>query len=153
MITYYKRLSQKMTYAAFALLISIGFISFTLSGCAGVRQGQADKGVDTGREYKLAEVDEPPRILRAVNPLYPYEAAKEKVEGRVVVQFVVTKEGTVAEPIVIESDPPGVFDKSALDAVYQYIFKPGIKDGQPVDCIVKLPMGYELGPEQETSNP
>jgi TonB family protein len=153
MITYYKRLSPKMTYAVFALLISIGFISFALSGCAEVRQGPPEKVVDTGGEYKLGEVDEPPRVLRAVNPLYPADAAKERVEGRVVVQFVVTKEGTVAEPIVIESVPEGVFDEAAIASAEQYIFTPAVHNGQPVDCIVRLPTIFELGPEQESSNP
>jgi TonB family protein len=148
MITYYKRFSPKMTYAAFALLISIGFISYTLSGCAGIKQAQTEKGV-----YKLGELDTKPNALSAVMPKYPFEAAQQGIHGKVIVQFVLTREGIPKEPIVVESSPEGVFDEAALEAVKQYKFSPGTIGGEAADCIVKMPIVFELGPEQETSNP
>jgi protein TonB len=101
----------------------------------------------------LSEIDTPPTIVQAYPPFYPAEAAKEGVKGKVVLRFVVTKEGIAREASVVESDPAGVFDKSALDAIYRYTFTPGTRDGQAVDVMVHVPIIYELGPEQETSNP
>ena len=40
-----------------------------------------------------------------VAPFYPVEAQKQRVEGYVLVEFVVTERGSVAEPFVVESDP------------------------------------------------
>ena len=151
MITYYKRFSRKMTYAAFALLISIGFISYTLSGCAGVKQAQTEKGV-----YVLDELGTKPNVLHAVMPRYPFEAAQQGIKGKVLVQFVVTKEGIAKEPIVVESSPEGIFDEAALEAVKKYEFNPGTIGGEAVDCIVKMPIVFELAPgleQEETSNP
>jgi protein TonB len=97
--------------------------------------------------FKLGEVDQPPRLLRPVPPRYPYEARRNGIEGRVVIRFVVNAEGDVLEPEVAEVEPPdiaGVFDEAALQAVARYKFKAAIKDGEPVDCIVKLPIVFEL---------
>jgi len=149
MITYYKILSRKMTFMAFALLISIGFISFTLSCLSGVKQPQTEK-----REYTLDELGTKPNVLHAVMPRYPFEAAQQGIKGKVLVQFIVTKEGIAKEPVVVESSPEGVFDEAALEAVKQYKFNPGTIGGEVVNCIVKMPIIFELGPEQEeTSNP
>jgi bla regulator protein BlaR1 len=151
MITYYKRFSPKMRYAAFALLISIGFICFGLSGCAGVKQVQTEKGA-----YKLGELDTKPSVLHAVMPRYPFEAAQQGIKGKVLVQFVLTEEGIAKEPIVVESSPEGIFDEAALEAVKQYKFNPGTIGGETVDCIIKMPIVFELAPgleQEETSNP
>jgi protein TonB len=99
------------------------------------------------RAFKLTEVDQPPRILRSIPPRYPFVARQKGLEGRVVVRFVVDSEGDVLEPEVAEVDPPdiaGVFDEAALQAVIRYKFKAAIKDGEQVDCIVKLPIVFEI---------
>jgi protein TonB len=97
--------------------------------------------------FRLTEVDQPPRVLRPVPPRYPFVAQRKGLEGRVVIRFVVNAEGDVLEAEVAEVEPPdivGVFEGAALDAVVRYRFKPAIKDGEPVDCIVKLPIVFEL---------
>jgi protein TonB len=39
----------------------------------------------------------------------------------------------VTNPIVLEAEPPGVFDKAALDAVKKFKYKPQIVEGQAVE--------------------
>jgi len=94
--------------------------------------------------FTLAEVDQPPRILRSIEPLYPFAAKRKNIEGSVTLRFVVTKDGDVLEPEVVESEPPEVFDSSALKAIARFKFKPAVKDGRPVDCIVIAPLKFEL---------
>ena len=94
--------------------------------------------------FKLNEVDQAPRVLRAMIPRYPFEARQKGVEGRVMLRFVVDKEGKAQEPEVVLGEPEGVFDESALVAVRKYKFRPAYKDGEPVDCIVKLPIVFTL---------
>lgn len=94
--------------------------------------------------FRLNEVDQHPRVLRAMMPRYPFEARQKGVEGRVTLRFVVNKEGQAKEPQVVEGEPPGVFEASALAAVVKYKFRPAYKDGEPVDCIVKLPIVFTL---------
>ena len=94
--------------------------------------------------FKPNEVDQPPRILSAVPPQYPFDAQKKGIEGRVMLRFVVDSGGKVQEPQVVDAEPEGIFEESALTAVVKYRFKPAIKGGHAVDCIVKLPLGYHI---------
>lgn len=94
--------------------------------------------------FKLNEVDQPPRVLRQMLPRYPFEARQKGIEGRVTLRFVVDKDGKAQEPQVVRGEPEGVFDESALAAVVKYKFRPAYKSGEPVDCIVNLPISFTL---------
>ena len=65
-------------------------------------------------------------------PQYPYQAARRGTEGWVRVSFQVTETGTVEDVVVLESDPPGVFDRAAIKAVYRWRFKPRMVNGSTV---------------------
>jgi periplasmic protein TonB len=68
-----------------------------------------------------------------VAPNYPRRAAAKGIEGYVVVEFTVTSLGTVADPVVVESDPADIFDREALAAVKKFKYKPKVENGKPVD--------------------
>lgn len=64
-------------------------------------------------------------------PRYPYQAARRGTEGWVRVSFTVTQTGSVEDAVILDSQPAGVFDQAALQAVYRWRFKPRIVDGRP----------------------
>ena len=69
------------------------------------------------------------------------------LEGRIVLQLVVDTDGKAKDPEVVSAEPPEVmevFEEAALMAVERYEFKPAIKNGEDVPCIVKLPIVFEL---------
>jgi len=70
--------------------------------------------------------------LSRLPPRYPYKAAQRGIEGWVRVEFDVTATGSVENVEVIESDPPGVFDKAAIRAVSRWRFKPRMVEGKAV---------------------
>ncbi len=142
MITNYKRLTRLTTIVALVSLISIGFISIVLSGCAGVKQSQTEK------KTSADQVDVTPKLIGETIPKYPFNAAKDRIEGRVVLRFVVNREGNVREPEVVSAEPEGFFEQAALEAITGYKFEPAKKDGKPVDCIVKMPIIFKLGQEE-----
>jgi len=94
--------------------------------------------------YELSEVDRGPSVITKVDPLYPSVAREKQIEGRVILRFIITKDGRVIEPTVVEGEPPGVFDNSALDAIRGWRFNPGIKNGKPVDVIIVAPLTFGL---------
>ncbi len=55
--------------------------------------------------------------------LYPPLARASAVEGFAVVEFGVTREGKTADPIVVDSEPPFVFEGTALRAVRDWVYK------------------------------
>jgi protein TonB len=68
-----------------------------------------------------------------VQPEYPPRALSRGIEGYVIVEFMVSKLGTVQNPVVIKADPPGYFERAALKAASKFKYKPKIINGEPVD--------------------
>ena len=54
-------------------------------------------------------------------------------KGWVMVQFTINKTGIVESPVVIDSDPKGIFDKEAIQAILKYKFKRRYKKGKAVE--------------------
>lgn len=94
--------------------------------------------------FNLNEVDQEPKIIRMIQPRYPFDAKQKGINGKVLLRFVVSADGTVVEPHVVKSEPENVFDQAALDAVIKYKFRPAKKGGKAVDCIVKLPISFDV---------
>jgi periplasmic protein TonB len=94
--------------------------------------------------FKLSEVDEPPRVLRSVQPRYPFEAKQKGITGKVVLKFVVDSNGVAREPQIVSAEPKGIFEESAIEAIAKFKFKPAKKGGKAVDCIVRQPLSFSL---------
>ncbi len=68
-----------------------------------------------------------------VNPVYPRRALSRGIEGWVIVEFTVTKNGSVRDPIVVDAKPQNVFNNAAKKAALKFKYKPRVIDGEPVD--------------------
>lgn len=80
-----------------------------------------------------------------VAPVYPRRAQTRGIEGYVIVEFTVTKLGSVVNPVVVEAQPPGIFDNAALQAALKFKYKPKVVDGEPIDVAgVRNRITFEL---------
>ncbi len=78
------------------------------------------------------------------NVKYPQDAAKNKIQGRVLVQFIVDKEGNVKDPTILQEVYPSL-DAEALRVVkLMPRWTPGYQDGQPVNVKYALPIVFKL---------
>nr|WP_317933393.1 energy transducer TonB [Halioxenophilus sp. WMMB6] len=68
-----------------------------------------------------------------VQPVYPRRALQRGIEGYVIVEFTVTKSGSVRDPVVVEADPPNIFDSAAISAALKFKYKPRVVDGEPIE--------------------
>ena len=64
--------------------------------------------------------------IAQIPPQYPRDALYKGIEGWVLVEFTIGTEGQVKNPHIVQSDPPGVFDAAALNAVKRFRFKPRV---------------------------
>ncbi|KFZ30467.1 hypothetical protein IDSA_10420 [Pseudidiomarina salinarum] len=81
-----------------------------------------------------------------VQAVYPRRAMQRGIEGYVVVEFTVTRSGTVRDPRVVEAEPEGIFNQAAMDAVLKFKYKPRVIDGEPVEVEgVRNRMTFEMG--------
>ena len=67
-----------------------------------------------------------------VAPVYPRRAQERGIEGYVILEFTVTKLGTVVNPVVIETTS-SLFNKAAMNAALKFKYKPRVVNGEPVD--------------------
>jgi periplasmic protein TonB len=84
-----------------------------------------------------------PRKIKHVNPVYPPEARAARIEGVVVIECLIDKQGLVARPTVLRSVPG--LDVAALDAVLQWQYEPTLLDGEPVNVIMTVTVAFRLG--------
>ena len=81
------------------------------------------------------------------NLKYPEEAYNNNIEGKVLVKFVITREGTVTNATIIRSADPSL-DKAALEAVKKLPkFNPGKQDGKTVDVWYSMPIVFKKAQE------
>lgn len=67
-----------------------------------------------------------------LTPQYPRRATQRGIEGWVLVQFTITAAGAVVNPMIVDADPPGIFNRSALRSIVKWKYKPRILNGKPV---------------------
>ena len=83
-------------------------------------------------------------VLKA-DAAYPLMAQRKGIEGYVVLEYTVSKEGFVKNPIVIDSSHPRIFHKVALEAALKYRYLPALVKGVPVDVPgVKTRITFEM---------
>lgn len=68
-----------------------------------------------------------------VAPQYPRRALTRGIEGYVIIQYTVTKQGTTRDGIVVEAQPEKIFDKAALKSASRYKYKPRVINGRAVE--------------------
>lgn len=92
--------------------------------------------------YRVGGSVSPPRVVYKVKPEYTQEALNARRQGTVRIQLVVTRDGTPSEVHEI-SQPLGFgLDEKAIEAVQQWRFEPGKKNGEPVAVEVQAEVNF-----------
>lgn len=81
-------------------------------------------------------------LIRKVNPQYPSIARQARIQGTVVLQAVIGKDGTV-ENLHVESGHP-MLAEAAIDAVRQWRYKPYYLNNQPVEVDTEIRVNFTL---------
>jgi protein TonB len=76
-------------------------------------------------------------------PQYTEIARKARIQGVVIVQAIVTKQGEVQDVKVLKGLPMGL-DSAAAEAVKKWKFKPATLNGKPVDVYYNLTVNFTL---------
>jgi protein TonB len=85
---------------------------------------------------------QPARLIHQVNPVYPQIARQTRVQGVIVMEAIISKEGSV-ESLRVVSGHPLLF-QSAIDAVKQWKYHPATLNGEPVDVITTITVTFTL---------
>jgi TonB family protein len=82
------------------------------------------------------------QIVTKTTPVYPTEAKAAKIQGKVVLDAVIGQDGHVENLKVVSG--PKELQQSALDAVRQWVYKPFLLNGNPVEVTTTINVTYTL---------
>lgn len=83
-------------------------------------------------------------LITKVTPVYPPEMKAQGLEGTVVLQTVISKEGVPLSLNSQSSDVNRAFVDAAIDAVKQWRYKPTLLNGEPVEVITTITINFTL---------
>jgi len=125
------------------MMAVVGGISSNLGASTGVVGGIAPPPpppppavVRVGGDIKA------PTKTKNVNPIYPKIAQSAKIQGLVIIEATISKEGDVKDAKIVRSQP--MLDQAALDAVLQWKYTPTTLNGVPVDVIMTVTVNFTL---------
>ena len=85
----------------------------------------------------------PPRLLREVKADYSEDARRANVEGEVILEIVVRRDGSVSDVRLLNGLTGGLNER-AIAAVRQWRFAPATRLGQAVDVVVEVAVEFKL---------
>ena len=105
----------------------------------------ASGDADSSKVLEFYMVEVKPKVLHSVKPVYPEEALRDSLEGKVFLKFIVNVDGLVTDVRVLRG--PEVFHQAAIDAVSQFRYKPAEHNGKPVAVWMTQPVSFRLPTE------
>ncbi len=109
----------------------------------GAGLGPGSGGGTGGGPFRPGSGITPPTLDREVKPTYTDEGRRRVIEGDVVMEIVVRRDGSVGDVRVLRSLGAGL-DQRAIAAVKQWRFTPARRLGSAVDVLVEVAVGFTL---------
>ncbi len=123
----------------------LGMPAFDIGQVMGLAQNAV--GASSARNLVMTEesVDVAPKPVRRVSPAYPARARSKNIEGHVTLRVLIGTAGKVEKVKVEDSNPAGVFDEAASQAVRDWQFEPALYRGEKVRVWAKQTVRFNLG--------
>ena len=98
----------------------------------------------SGPKVAFIPYDLAPRAKSAIKPIYPEIAQEAGIEGVVVVQAFIDKNGRVKETLILKGVPNTGLDEAAMDAIRRTKFHPAEQRERPVAVWISIPVNFRL---------
>ena len=79
-------------------------------------------------------------MLTQVKPVYPPLAKQARIQGVVLLEAVISKDGAIDNLRVISGHP--LLTQAAIDAVKQWRYKPTLLNGEPVEVVTTITVNF-----------
>lgn len=80
-----------------------------------------------------------------VAPIYPRRAQTRGITGYCIVEYTVTKTGSIRDPQPVDCQPQGIFESASVKAAEKFKYKPRVVDGEAIEVAgVQNKFTYEL---------
>ena len=85
-----------------------------------------------------------PIVVKEVRPQYTASAMDRRIEGTVLLRAVVLENGHIGENVEVLQSLDADLDQQAVDALKQWEFKPGTREGKPVAVRISCQLSFTL---------
>jgi TonB family protein len=79
-------------------------------------------------------------LVTSVAPVYPADARAARIQGYVLLEATIDKEGRVANPGILYGHP--LLNNAAIEAVRQWRYRPYVLNGQPTDAVTTITVTF-----------
>jgi periplasmic protein TonB len=130
-----------------------GVVGGVPGGVPGGQMGGVIGGIINSTPVAVPKVATPQRVrvsagvsqgllVHKVSPTYPALARQARIQGSVVLQAVIGKDGSIQNLRAISGHP--MLTPSAIDAVKQWRYKPYYLNGEPVEVDTQITVNFTL---------
>jgi TonB family protein len=126
------------------LTLALGSVQEQVTvAAAGTPGPSASPVASAPKPLRVGGAVEQMNLVTKVQPTYPKAAKEARIEGAVLLEMVISKDG---EPLDIRvvSSPSDDLTQSALEAVRQWRYKPTLLNGSPVEIVTDVLVHYTL---------
>ncbi|MBU0707139.1 energy transducer TonB [Patescibacteria group bacterium] len=88
--------------------------------------------------------DTAPEVILSVPPVYPDMAREAGAEGRVEVRVRIDRDGRVTHATINKSEACELLESAAIEAAFQWLFKPALQRDVPVPVYIVIPFNFDL---------
>jgi TonB family protein len=118
-------------------------VNFSLNDKKDKAQVKIDAPLDA------ASLKDKPKLIKKVEPVYPAEAKKKNLSGKVVLEGIIDKQGNVTEITKASGHP--ILIQAAAEALKQWKYEPLIIDGKPKEVKFTVEINFKLDTEKEST--
>jgi protein TonB len=134
--------------------VMAGIVGGVPGGVPGGQMGGVIGGIISSTPVAVPKVATPQRVrvsmgvtqgllVRKINPTYPALARQARIQGTVILQAQISKNGDIENLQLISGHP--MLAPAAIEAVKQWKYKPYILNGEPVEVDTQVTVNFTLG--------
>lgn len=135
------------------VMASGGVVGGVPGGVPGGQMGGVIGGIISSTPVAVPKVATPQRVrvsqgvsqgllIRKVQPVYPPLARQARIQGQVVLQAQISKQGTIENLQLVSGHP--MLAPAAIEAVKQWRYKPYFLNGEPVEVETQITVIFSL---------
>jgi TonB family protein len=111
---------------------------------AGVPKPMTSSSGGTGRRIRVGGNVQAANLLQQVRPVYPGALQAAGIEGTVLLEAVISKDGAPASLTPRNTSVDPAFISAAMDAVRQWRYRPALLNGEPIEVLTTIQVDFKL---------
>jgi len=96
----------------------------------------------TPKQIRVGGQVQAANLIKKITPQYPQLAKQARIQGTVRFTAVIGKDGTIQNLTLVSGHP--LLVPSATEAVKQWVYKPTLLNGEPVEVITQIDVNFTL---------